>query len=399
MENNKLGLQTRLLHEAGMKDEYAGAHVSPIYQTTTYVFDDIDQAIYLNQHQDEGFTYTRFGSPTQAELEAKIAKLENAEAALAVGSGMAAITTALLTSAKKGGHMVVPNIVYGCTFTFFDQVLPKYGIEVTYVEPGNLEEIKNAIKENTTTVYVETPANPTLNITDIEEVAKITKEHGLTLIVDSTFASPALQNPLDLGADVVVHSATKYLCGHGTVVAGVLAGTKKFIDEARFPVVQTLGQVLSPFDAWLLMIGMKTLGIRMERHCENGMKVAEYLNNHPLVDKVYYPGLESHPSHEVAKKQMRGYGGMMSFDIKGGIEAGKIFMNSVKIFSLATSLGNIDSLVQHSPTMSHFDMSREEREAVGIKDGQVRVSVGIENIDDLIADLEQALEKVKEGTK
>lgn len=399
MENNKLGLQTRLLHEGGIKDEYAGAHVSPIYQTTTYVFDDIDQAIYLNQHQDEGFTYTRFGSPTQAELEGKIAKLENAEAALAVGSGMAAITTALLTSAKKGGHMVVPNIVYGCTFTFFDQVLPKYGIEVTYVEPGNLEEIKNAIKENTTTVYVETPANPTLNITDIEEVAKITKEHDLTLIVDSTFASPALQNPLDLGADVVVHSATKYLCGHGTVVAGVLAGTKKFIDEARFPVVQTLGQVLSPFDAWLLMIGMKTLGIRMERHCENGMKVAEYLNNHPLVDNVYYPGLESHPSHEVAKKQMKGYGGMMSFDIKGGIEAGKIFMNSVKVFSLATSLGNIDSLVQHSPTMSHFDMSREEREAVGIKDGQVRVSVGIENIDDLIADLEQALEKVKEGTK
>ncbi len=397
MEKKK-GLQTRLLHESGIKDKLAGAHISPIYQTTTYVFDDIEQAIYLNQHQDEGFTYTRFGSPTQAELEGKIAKLENAEAALAVGSGMAAITTALLTSAKKSGHMVVPNIVYGCTFTFFDQILPKYGIEVSYVDPGNLEQIKAAIKDNTTTVYVETPANPTLNITDIEEVAKITKEHNLTLIVDSTFASPALQNPLDLGADVVVHSATKYLCGHGTVVAGVLAGTKKFIDSARFPVVQTLGQVISPFDAWLLMMGMKTLAIRMERHCENGMKVAQYLEQHPLVERVYYPGLESHPSHEIAKKQMRGFGGMMSFDIKGGIEAGKVFMSSVEVFSLATSLGNIDSLVQHSPTMSHFDMSREEREAVGIKDGQVRVSVGIENVEDLIADLEQALDKVKKAT-
>ena len=232
-------------------------------------------------------------------------------------------------------------------------------------------------------------------ITDIEEFSKITKKHNLTMIVDSTFGTPALQNPILLGADVVVHSATKYLCGHGTVVAGVLAGRKTFVDRARFPYLQTLGAVLSPFDAWLLTIGMKTLAIRMEKHCQNAMTIAKYLEGHELVEKVYYPGLESHPSHEIAKKQMRGYSGMLSFDIKGGIEAAKTFMNSVKIFSLATSLGNIDSLVQHSPTMSHFDMTPEDRDKFGIKDGQVRVSVGIEEVDDLIEDLDQALTKVK----
>lgn len=394
---NKMGLNTELLHAAETRDPLCGAHVSPIYQTSTYVFETTDEAIYLNQHQDEGFTYSRFGSPTVAEFEKKVAYLEGGEAALGVGSGMAAITTAIMTATKAGDHIIAPNIVYGCTFAFFDQVLPSYGVEVSFIDPGNIEQLKAAIKENTTTVYVETPANPVLVISDIEEIAKVTKEHGLTMIVDSTFASPALQNPLKLGADVVVHSATKYLCGHGTVVAGILVGTKKFVDKARFPYVQTFGAVLSPFDAWLLLTGMKTLGIRMEKHCYNAQKVAEYLEAHEMVDKVYYPGLESHETHEIAKKQMKGFGGMMSFDIKGGIEGSKKFMDSVEVFSLATSLGNIDSLVQHSPTMSHFDMSTEEREKVGIKDGQVRVSIGIEDVDDLIADLEQALQKVKES--
>ncbi len=326
--------------------------------------------------------------------------MENAEAALAVSSGMAAISTALLTVLKAGDHVVAGDVIYGCTFALIKNVLTDLGIEMTMVDTSDLSNIEAAIKPNTKAVYIETPANPVLRITDIEGAAEIAHKHGAKLLVDSTFASPYLQNPLNLGADIVVHSATKYLCGHGTVVAGVLAGSKELMDRARFPIVQTFGQVISPFDAWLLMQGMKTLGIRMEKHCSNAMKVAEFLMNHPQVENVYYPGLPSHPTHEIAKKQMKnGFGGMMSVDIKGGIEAGKVLMDNLEIVSLATSLGNIDSLIQHSPTMSHFDMSKEEREAVGIYDGQVRLSIGVENVEDLIADLDRALKIVAEKVK
>ena len=395
-----MGFSTRALHSGQEHDPTTGAHISPIYQTSTYVLPSTEEAIYLNQHQDEGFTYTRFGSPSAAELERKIALMEGGEAGLAVGSGMAAISTALLTLLKKGDHVVAGDVIYGCTFALVKNVLSDFGIESTLVDTSDLEAVKAAVQPNTKCIYVETPANPTLRISDIEEISKIAHDNGAKVIVDSTFASPYLQNPLKLGADIVVHSATKFLCGHGTVVAGVLAGSKELMDRARFPMLQTFGAVISPFDAWLLMQGMKTLGIRMEKHCSNAMKVAEFLNKHPQIEGVLYPGLPTHPSHETAKKQMHnGYGGLMSVNIKGGIEAGKVFMDNVKVFSLATSLGNIDSLVQHSPTMSHFDMSKEEREAVGIYDGQVRLSVGVEDVDDLIADLDQALKVVAEKVK
>lgn len=395
-----MGFSTRALHSGQVHDPTTGAHISPIYQTSTYVLPSTEEAIYLNQHQDEGFTYTRFGSPSAAELERKIALMEGGEAGLAVGSGMAAISTALLTLLKKGDHVVAGDVIYGCTFALVKNVLSDFGIESTLVDTSDLEAVKAAVQPNTKCIYVETPANPTLRISDIEEISKIAHDNGAKVIVDSTFASPYLQNPLKLGADIVVHSATKFLCGHGTVVAGVLAGSKELMDRARFPMLQTFGAVISPFDAWLLMQGMKTLGIRMEKHCSNAMKVAEFLNKHPQIEGVLYPGLPTHPSHETAKKQMHnGYGGLMSVNIKGGIEAGKVFMDNVKVFSLATSLGNIDSLVQHSPTMSHFDMSKEEREAVGIYDGQVRLSVGVEDVDDLIADLDQALKVVAEKVK
>lgn len=399
MDHNKMKFNTKVMHAGQTHCPVTGSHVSPIYQTSTYVLENTDEAIRLNQNQDQGFTYTRFGSPTEAELERKIAILENGEAALAVGSGMAAISTALITELKNGDHVIAGNVIYGCTFALISNVLTEYGVEITLVDTSNLEEIKEAIRPNTKVIYIETPSNPTLRITDIELVSEIAHENGAKVIVDSTFASPYLQNPLNLGADVVVHSATKYLCGHGTVVAGVIVGKKEFIDRARFPHLQCFGAVISPFDAWLLMLGMKTLGIRMERHCSNAQKIAEFLDNHPMVEKVYYPGLPSHPTHETAKKQMRGFGGMMSVDIKGGIEAGKTIMDSVEVFSLATSLGNIDSLIQHSPTMSHFDMSQEERMKVGINDGQVRLSIGVEDVDDLIADLDQALAKVAEKIK
>ena len=371
----------------------ACAHVSPIYQTSTYVLDDFDTAVYLNQHVDAGFSYTRFGSPNCDELERKIAHLEHAEAALSLASGLGAISTAVMSIVKAGDHVVFGDVIYGCAYALFAKVLTRLGVTYTRVDTSKAEEVEKAIRPNTTLVYVETPANPTLKISDIAAIAGIVHAHsGITLIVDSTFASPYLQNPLDLGADLVVHSATKYLSGHGTVTAGVIAGSKARIDRCRMPYLQCFGAVLDPFAAWQLMQGMKTLGVRMARHCENAMKVARYLEKHPKIDRVYYPGLESHPTHEIAVRQMHGgFGGMMSADIKGGIDAVRIVMNNMKVFSLATSLGNVDSLIQHSPTMSHFDMTPEERYASEIYDGQVRLSIGIEDADDLIGDLEQAL--------
>lgn len=391
---------TEVIHAEQLRAKLTGsykptamAHISPIYQTSTYILEDFDSAVYLNQHVDEGFVYTRFGNPNCDELEKKIAYLEHGEAALALGSGLGAISTAVISHLHAGDHVVFGDVIYGCSYTLFAKVLSNFGVTYTRVDTSNPENIEKAIQENTRLVYVETPANPTLKISDIEAISKITHSHkDITLIVDSTFASPYLQNPLDLGADLVVHSATKYLSGHGTVTAGVIVGDKKRIDRCRMPFLQCFGAVLDPFAAWQLMQGMKTLGVRMERHCTNAMKVAQFLENHPKIDHVYYPGLESHPTHEIAKKQMHnGFGGMMSADIKGGIDAVRTVMNNVKVFSLATSLGNVDSLIQHSPTMSHFDMTSEERHAASIFDGQVRLSIGIEDVDDLIADLDQAL--------
>jgi methionine-gamma-lyase len=390
-----MNINTDVIHAQQMHDPVTGSHVSPIYQTSTFVLPNFDEAVRLNQNIDQGFVYSRFGNPTVDEFERKIAYLEHAEAALGTGSGLGAISTAVMSVIKGGDHIIFGDVIYGCTFAFFTKVLPLFNIEYSIVDTSDPSQVEAAIKPNTTMVYVETPANPTLKISDIKAIADIVhKRKGITLIVDSTFASPYLQNPIDLGADLVVHSATKYLCGHGTVTAGVIAGSKKRIDRARMPFLQCFGAVLDPFAAWQIMLGMKTLGVRMERHCENAMKIAEFLDKHPKVEKVYYPGLPSHKGHEIAKKQMRGYGGMMSVDLKGGIKAAKTVLNSVKVISLATSLGNVDSLIQHSPTMSHFDMTLEERHKVHIFDGQVRLSVGLEDVNDLIADLSQALEKI-----
>lgn len=398
-------INTDVIHAEQLRAKLTGsykptamAHVSPIYQTSTYILEDFDTAVYLNQHVDEGFVYSRFGSPNADELEKKVAHLEHAEAGLALASGLGAISTAIISLVKAGDHVVFGDVIYGCSYTLISQVLTKFGVEFTRVDTTKVENIEAAIKPNTTLVYVETPANPTLKISDISAIADMlrTKNGGnIKMIVDSTFASPYLQNALDLGADLVVHSATKYLSGHGFATAGVIAGPKALIDKCRMPYLQCLGAVIDPFDAWLIMQGMKTLGVRMERHCSNAMAVARHLEKHPKVDRVYYPGLESHPTHDIAVKQMHGgFGGMMSVDIKGGMDAVRKVMNNVKVFSLATSLGNVDSLIQHSPSMSHFDMSPEERHAAEIYDGQVRLSVGIEDVNDLIEDLDQALDLV-----
>ncbi|MFL0268761.1 trans-sulfuration enzyme family protein [Candidatus Clostridium radicumherbarum] len=389
-------INTDLLHAHQMHDPVNGSHVSPLYQTSTFVLPNFDEAVRLNQNIDQGFVYSRFGNPTVDEFEKKMAHLEHAEAALGLGSGLGAISTAVMSLIKGVDHIIFGDVIYGCTFALFTKILPLFNVDYTIVDTTDVSAVEAAIKQNTSMVYVETPANPVLKISDIKAIATAVHKHeGIKLVVDSTFASPYLQNPIDLGADLVVHSATKYLCGHGTVTAGVIAGSKKLIDRARMPYLQCFGAVLDPFAAWQIMQGIKTLGIRMERHCENAMKVAEYLSVHPMVEKVYYPGLKSHIGHEIAKKQMRGFGGMMSVDLKGGIYSARIVMNSVKVISLATSLGNVDSLIQHSPTMSHFDMTPEDRHKVSIFDGQIRLSVGIEDADDLIQDLEQALNKIK----
>lgn len=395
-----MGMNTDLLHAAHKHAEVEGSykpnamtHVSPIYQTSTYILKDFDTAVHLNQNVEEGFVYTRFGGPNADELEKRMAILEEGDAGLAVASGMGAISIAVMSSLKAGDHAVIGDVIYGCSYTLFAQVLNNYGIEITRVDTTDPQNIKEAIRENTKVVYVETPANPTLKISDIKAIADIKNEYDdITLIVDSTFASPYLQKPLTLGADLVVHSATKFLAGHGSVTAGVIVGDEARIHRCRMPYLQTLGQVIDPFGAWQVTQGMKTLGVRMEKTCTNAMKVAEYLEQHPMVTNVYYPGLESHPTHHIAKKQMNGgFGGLMSFDLDGGMDSVRTVMNNMKVFSLATSLGNVDSLIQHSPSMSHFDMSPEEREASSIYDGQIRISVGIEDVEDLINDLEQSL--------
>ena len=386
--------ETKQLHIGQEDYDHAtDARAVPIYQTSSFVFRNSQHAADRFALRDAGNIYGRLTNPTEDIFEQRMAALEGGVAALGVASGAAAVTYAIENVALRGDHIVSAKNIYGGTYNLLAHTLVDYGVTTTFVDPLDIQNFEKAIQPNTSLVYVETPANPTLKISDIAAIAQAVHKHpNITMIVDSTFASPYLQNPLDLGADLVVHSATKYLSGHGTVTAGVIAGSKARIDHCRMPHLQCFGAVMDPFAAWQLMQGMKTLGVRMERHCENAMKVARHLENHPKVDRVYYPGLESHPTHEIAKKQMHnGYGGTMSVDIKGGMDAVRTVMNNVKVFSLATSLGNVDSLIQHSPSMSHFDMTPEERYASEIYDGQVRLSIGIEDADDLIADLDQAL--------
>ncbi|NLU10124.1 MAG: methionine gamma-lyase [Tepidanaerobacter acetatoxydans] len=398
MDGKVKGFNTKAIHAGQKPCPVTGAHVTPIYQTSTFVFKDVDQGARRFAGEEEGYIYTRLGNPTLTELEAKVAALEGGEAAIGAASGMAAISTALVTLLKKGDHIVAGDALYGCTHSFISEILPQYGIEVTMVDTSDLKNIENAMKPNTKVIYVETPANPTMKLVDLKGASDIAHKHGAIIIVDNTFMSPYLQRPIEHGVDVVVHSATKYIGGHGDVLAGLIIGPKELIDTMRIPYLKDFGGILSPFDAWLLLRGLKTLGVRMERHCANAQKVAEYLEKHPLIDKVYYPGLPSHPQYELAKKQMDGFGGMMSFELKGGLKAGKVLMNSVKMITLAVSLGCVDSLIQHPASMTHSPVPREERLKAGITDGQVRLSVGIEDVEDIIADLDQALKEVEKQT-
>ena len=395
MENKKCGLGTTAIHAGTLKNLY-GTLAMPIYQTSTFIFDSAEQGGRRFALEEAGYIYTRLGNPTTTVLEDKIAALEEGEAAVATSSGMGAISSTLWTVLKAGDHIVTDKTLYGCTFALMCHGLTRFGIDVTFVDTSNLDEVKNAMKENTRVVYLETPANPNLKIVDIEALAKIAHTNPNTLvIVDNTFATPYMQKPLTLGADVVVHSVTKYINGHGDVIAGLVITNKALADQIRFVGLKDMtGAVLGPQDAYYIIRGMKTFEIRMERHCKNARKVVEFLNNHPKIERVYYPGLETHPGYEIAKKQMKDFGAMISFELKGGFEAGKTLLNSLKLCSLAVSLGDTETLIQHPASMTHSPYTKEEREAAGITDGLVRLSVGLENVEDIIADLEHGLEKI-----
>ena len=395
METKKCGLGTTAIHAGTLKNLY-GTLAMPIYQTSTFIFDSAEQGGRRFALEEDGYIYTRLGNPTTTVLENKIAALEEGEAAVATSSGMGAISSTLWTVLKAGDHIVTDKTLYGCTFALMNHGLTKFGVEVTFVDTSNLDEVKKAMKKNTRVVYLETPANPNLKIVDLEALSKIAHTNPNTLvIVDNTFATPYMQKPLKLGADIVVHSVTKYINGHGDVIAGLVITNKELADQIRFVGLKDMtGAVIGPQEAYYIIRGMKTFEIRMERHCKNARAVADFLNKHPKIQKVYYPGLETHPGYEIAKKQMKDFGAMISFELKGGFEAGKALLNNLSLCSLAVSLGDTETLIQHPASMTHSPYTKEEREAAGITDGLVRLSVGLENVEDIIADLEQGLEKI-----
>ena len=395
MKTKKCGLGTTAIHAGTLKNLY-GTLAMPIYQTSTFIFDSAEQGGRRFALEEAGYIYTRLGNPTTTVLENKIAVLEEGEAGVAMSSGMGAISSTLWTVLKAGDHIVTDKTLYGCTFALMNHGLTRFGVEVTFVDTSNLDEVKNAMKKNTRVVYLETPANPNLKIVDLEALAKLAHTNPNTLvIVDNTFATPYMQKPLKLGADIVVHSVTKYINGHGDVIAGLVITNKELADQIRFVGLKDMtGAVIGPQEAYYIIRGMKTFEIRMERHCKNARAVADFLNKHPKIQKVYYPGLETHPGYEIAKKQMKDFGAMISFELKGGFEAGKTLLNNLKLCSLAVSLGDTETLIQHPASMTHSPYTKEEREAAGITDGLVRLSVGLENIEDIIADLEQGLAKI-----
>jgi len=394
MDTKNLGFDSRLIHAGVFEDQFGSATV-PIYQTSTFKFKNADHGAACFAGEDDGYIYTRINNPTIGALEDLMADLENGYRGVACSSGMGAVNTIYMSLLGKGAHMVSTAAVYGPSRVVMEKHYSRFGVESTYVDTCDPENIRKAIRPNTRLLYIETPANPTMDITDLEEVVKIAKEHDLITVADNTFCSPFLQRPLDFGFDLVFHSITKFLNGHADIVGGIIvAKEKKIYDPVRAMMI-TLGCNMDPHQAYLVIRGMKTLSLRMERSQNNAMKIAEFLEKHPKVKWVKYPGLKSHPQFELAKKQMSGFGGMISFELKGGIEAGKTLMNSVKLALLAVSLGGVETLIQHPASMTHSKMDKQARESSGITDGLVRFSVGIENVEDLIADLEQGLDKIK----
>lgn len=408
--NPKHGISTLVNHVAE-NGHPQHAHIAPIYQTTAFSFPDVATGAAIFKGTDPGYTYTRFKNPNQVQLAAKYAALEGLDllraqpdrpmeeivAGQVFTTGMSAITSAIMATIRQGQTIIAQEALYGATYVFMNDYLPRYGVKVVWLHNLGLEEWEAAFAAHPEAVmaYAETPANPTMAIVDLAAVAEIAHRHNAWLLVDNTFATPYCQRPLTLGADVVLHSSTKYLAGHGTVVGG--AAVSQHVDWVKGPLfgaVKNFGGSESPFDAWLAAMGLKTFELRMKAHCENAMQVARYLEGHSKVERVYYPGLESQPDYALAKRQMIDFGGMISFELRGGLQAGETLLNNVRMMTLAVSLGNTDTLIQHPASMTHSGMPREERLKVGLTDGLVRLSVGIENVEDIVEDLDNALKLV-----
>jgi len=375
--------ETLAIHSGRQPDPTTGALATPIYQTSTFVFEDVGVT--------RGYDYSRTANPTRKALENCIAELEGGKAGFAFATGMAAETT-VMHLLKAGDHVISGDDIYGGTYRLFEKVMKDFGLEFTFLRMDDGKRIEEAIRPNTRMIWIETPSNPLLNIVDIEMVVDIARRHNLITVADNTFPTPYFLRPIEYGVDLVVHSTTKYLNGHCDVVGGAVVTTTDELTERVQFLLNALGTCASPFDCWLVLRGIKTLPVRMMRHEENAAQVAAYLEKHPKVEKVFYPGLKSHPGHEIAMRQMGGFGSVVSIEIEGGIEAVNSFLRSVTIFSLAESLGGVDSLVEHPATMSHASMPEDVRRGVGITDSLIRLSVGLENVDDLIEDLAQALE-------
>jgi cystathionine gamma-lyase len=375
---------TAIIHAGINPDPTTGSIIPPIYETATYVLPEVGR--------DLGFDYTRSSNPTRQVLEDNLAAIEGGAHGISFASGMSAVDTCLKTL-DAGDHVVCTDDVYGGVTRLFNQVLSRHGIGVTYVDSSHPETVRQAVRPETKMLWIETPTNPLLKVTDLAVMAEIAREHDLIFAVDSTFATPVFLRPLEYGADIVMHSTTKYLSGHNQIIGGIVITNREDIrDQLKF-LQKSVGAVSSPFDCWLTLLGVKTLHLRMERHAANAQRVAEFLEAHDKVARVIYPGLESHAQHDIAKAQMSGFSGMISFELTGGIPAGTTLMNSVELCGLAESLGAVETMITHPATMTHVDVPAEERHARGLTDGLVRISVGIEDADDIIADLSQALEK------
>ncbi|MDR7000538.1 methionine gamma-lyase [Neobacillus niacini] len=394
MEDKNLRFETEVIHSGYVSNEHQGSLVPPLYQTSTFTFSTAEQGEKRFSGQEDGYIYSRLGNPTVKILEERLAVLEKGDAALAFSSGMAAVSATLVALTKTGDHILCSQGVYGCTFGFLQILKEKYGIEHDFSSMDSEEMVEKAILPNTACIYIETPINPTMKLVDLGMIAKIANEKGIPVVVDNTFCSPYLQTPLTYGCDVVIHSATKYICGHGDVLAGIVVGKKEWIQKVSRTTQKDIGGIISPFDAWLLLRGLKTLPVRIDRHCENTDKIFHFLRNHPKIETVHYPGDVDHPDYQIMKKQMKKPGGLISFSIVGTKETAQRFMNELNLIKIAVSLGDAETLIQHPATMTHAVVPEIERSKMGITENLLRLSVGLEAWEDIIEDLDQSLEKL-----
>lgn len=394
MPNKIENLETLCIHAGKIKNEH-GALVSPLCQSSTFIFDNAEQGAARFAGEEEGYIYTRLGNPTTRELELKIAALEGMADAAATATGMGAVAASTMAFLQHGDHLIASKAIYGCSFALFNHMFARYGIEVSFVDMTDHVAVAAALQPNTKMLFAETPINPNMLVLDLSFIGQFCQQHGLISVIDNTFMTPLLQQPAKFGIDIIIHSATKYLNGHGDVVAGIIVSDKDTINTIKMTTLKDMGATISPHDAWLIIRGLKTLAVRMERHCSNAQQVAEYLAAHPAIGEVFYPGLASHSGYKYIGQQMKAAGGVLAFELNATLDEGRYFINQCQLFSLAVSLGDAESLIQHPASMTHSPYTAEERQMAGISDGLIRISVGLEHVDDLIADLAQALAKMQ----